>query len=207
MQNRDKISCVAPGRPPSPISRGLISPGGSRWTNRSRRWLGKSRCGEWSRPPEPSPDASGIVVQLPRAATECEFDLVSEPGQVMQRARTSDAKSSNSPPAQGALHDPITLSSNSMVGQRMAVSLGVELSNRFVDGAVEVIRTVERLMSEVMPLQVAPETLDVVQLRSIFRQPLDGEPGGARGERGAACLAGVDRAVVEDQNEGLDRDA
>ena len=69
----------------------------------------KSRCGEWSRPPEPSPDASGMLVQLPRAATECEFDLVPEPGQVMQRARTSDAKSSNSPPAQGALHDPITL--------------------------------------------------------------------------------------------------
>src|SRR4051812_2819316 len=45
------------------------------------------------------------------------------------------------------------LSSNSVVGQRTAVSLGVELSNRFVDGAVEVIRTVERLMSEVMPLQ------------------------------------------------------
>src|SRR3954453_12317808 len=87
----------------------------------------------------------------------------------------------------------------------MAVSLGVELSNRFVDGAVEVIRTVERLMSEVMPLQVAPETLDVVQLRSIFRQPLDGEPGGALGERGAACLAGVYRAVVQDEHEGLDR--
>src|SRR4051812_13061327 len=97
------------------------------------------------------------------------------------------------------------LSSNSVVGQRMAVSLGVELSNRFVDGAVEVIRTVERLMSEVMPLQVAPETLDVVQLRSIFRQPLDGEPVGALGERGAACLAGVDRAVVQDEHEGLDR--
>src|SRR3954471_20958545 len=62
-------------------------------------------------------------------------------------------------------------------------------------------------MGEVMPLQVAPETLDVVQLRGVFRQPLDGEPGGALGERGAACLAGVDRAVVEDQNEGLDRDA
>src|SRR4051794_25151111 len=97
------------------------------------------------------------------------------------------------------------LSSNSVVGQRMAVSLGVELSNRFVDGAVEVIRTVERLMSEVMPLQVAPETLDVVQLRSIFRQPLDPEPVGALGERGAACLAGVDRAVVEDEHDRLER--
>ena len=33
---------------------------------------------------EPSPDASGMLVQLLRAATECEFDLVPEPGQVMQ---------------------------------------------------------------------------------------------------------------------------
>src|SRR4051794_39355083 len=45
----------------------------------------KSRSEEWSRPPEPSPDASGMLVQLPRAATECEFDLVPEPGQVMQK--------------------------------------------------------------------------------------------------------------------------
>ena len=37
-------------------------------------------------------------------------------------------------------------------------------------------------MSEVMPLQVAPEGLDVVQLRGVFRQPLDGEPVGALGE-------------------------
>src|SRR5436853_5385420 len=44
-----------------------------------------SRLEEWSRPPEPSPDASGIVVQLLRAATECEFELVPEPGQVMQK--------------------------------------------------------------------------------------------------------------------------
>src|SRR3954465_16066844 len=44
-----------------------------------------SRCGEWSRPPEPSPDASGMLVPLLRAATECEFDLVPEPGQVMQK--------------------------------------------------------------------------------------------------------------------------
>src|SRR5215210_2859821 len=34
-----------------------------------------------------------------------------------------------------------------------------------------------------------------------------GEPVGALGERGAACLAGVDRAVVEDQNDGLDRNS
>src|SRR3954465_14288447 len=74
------------------------------------------------------------------------------------------------------------LSSSSVVGQRMAVSLGVERSNRFVDGAVEVIRAGERLMSEGMPLQVAPETLDIVQLRSVFRQPLDPEPMSPLGE-------------------------
>src|SRR3954467_15895326 len=45
----------------------------------------ESRLEEWSRPPEPSPDASGILVQLPRAATECEFDLMPEPGRVMQK--------------------------------------------------------------------------------------------------------------------------
>src|SRR4051794_12332229 len=74
------------------------------------------------------------------------------------------------------------LSSDSLVGQRMAVSFGIEFYHGLVDSAVEVIRTVERLMCEVMPLQVAPETLDVVQLRSIFRQPLDPEPVGALGE-------------------------
>src|SRR5829696_9738924 len=56
----------------------------------------ESRSQEWSRPPEPSPDLSGILVQLPRAATECEFELVPEPGQVMQRAWTWDAKEHNS---------------------------------------------------------------------------------------------------------------
>src|SRR3954454_1641629 len=99
------------------------------------------------------------------------------------------------------------LSSNSVVGQRMAVSLGVELSNRFVDGAVEIVRSGDRLMSEVMPLDVAPVPFNVVDLRGVFRQPLDGEPVCALGERGAACLAGVDRAVVQDEHEGLDRDA
>src|SRR3954447_8072987 len=62
-----------------------------------------------------------------------------------------DAEQSARPVLRGALDSDVVaptrrrqdaLSSNSVVGQRMAVSLGVELSNRFVDGAVEVIRTV-----------------------------------------------------------------
>src|SRR3954469_13283049 len=87
----------------------------------------------------------------------------------------------------------------------MAVSLGVELSNRFVAGAVEIVRSGERLMSEVMPLQVAPDRFDVVELRGVFRKPFDPEPVCSGGERRAARLAGMDRAIVEDQNKGLDR--
>src|SRR3954454_8331029 len=86
----------------------------------------------------------------------------------------------------------------------MAMALPVELHDRLVDGAVEVIGTGERLMSEVMPLQVAPDPFNVVQLRGVFRQPLDREPVGARREGSAACLTRVDRAVVEDKHDGLE---
>src|SRR3954449_2564847 len=99
------------------------------------------------------------------------------------------------------------LSSSSVVGQRMAASFGIEFPDGVVDGLIEVVRSGEGLVSEVMPLQVAPETLDIVQLRSVFRQPLDPEPMSPLGEGGTSRLAGVDRTVVEDQNEGLDRDA
>src|SRR5437764_11592590 len=98
-------------------------------------------------------------------------------------------------------------SSNLVVGQRMAASFGIEFPDGIMDGLIEVVRSGEGLVCEVMPLQVAPETLDIVQLRSVFRQPLDREPVGTRGKGAASRLAGVDRTVIEDQNEGLDRDA
>src|SRR4051812_47588466 len=201
----------------------------TRWRSRSKlarpyicRLISLSRV-IW---PSAWPLLQGVVSAARIAAPSC-----SSPAAKVSRARTPDLRASASQvsnatraasrstfgltphPRTRAVNrraSPATcaaLSSNSVVGQRMAVSLGVELSNRFVDGAVEVIRTVERLMSEVMPLQVAPETLDVVQLRSIVRQPLDGEPVGALGERGAACLAGVDRAVVEDEHDRLEHAA
>src|SRR3954454_20281638 len=94
------------------------------------------------------------------------------------------------------------LSSSSMVGQQMAVSFGIKLDDSLVNGAVEVIRAGEGLMSEVMPLQVAPDPFNIVQLRGVFRQPLDREPVGARREGSAACLTRVDRAVVEDKHDG-----
>ena len=93
-----------------------------------------------------------------------------------------------------------------MVSQRMAASFGIEFPDGVVDGLIEVVRSGEGLVSEVMPLQVAPETLDIVQLRSVVRQPLDPEPMSPLGEGGTSRLAGVDRTVVEDQNEGLDRE-
>ncbi len=81
------------------------------------------------------------------------------------------------------------LSSDSLSGQRIAVALGVELGDSAVDGAVEVIRAGEGLVGQVMPLQVAPEGLDVVQLRSVLRQPLDGEPVRPLREGGASTPA------------------
>src|SRR3954447_2831631 len=100
----------------------------------------------------------------------------------------------------------LELSSSSMVGQQMAVSFGIKLDDSLVNGAVEVIRAGEGLMSEVMPLQVAPDPFNIVQLRGVFRQPLDREPVGARREGSAACLTRVDRAVVEDKHDGRERD-
>jgi hypothetical protein len=41
----------------------------------------------------------------------------------------------------------------------------------------------------------------VVQLRGVFRQPFEGEPG-ARGERLCCQLAGVDRPVIENRDQG-----
>src|SRR3712207_1057033 len=97
----------------------------------------------------------------------------------------------------------LSLSSYSLVGPRMAVSFGVEVDHGLVDGAIEVLRSGEGLVSEVMSLQVAPDRFNVVELWGVCRQPLDREPMSPQGERRAACFAGVDRTVVEDEHDGL----
>src|SRR5215203_1117119 len=97
------------------------------------------------------------------------------------------------------------LSSHVLVAPRMAVSFGVERDDGLMDRAVEVIRAGEGLVSQGMPLQVAPDPFDVVQLRSVFRQPLDREPVSALGEGGTGGFAGVDRAVIQDEHDRLDR--
>ena len=60
------------------------------------------------------------------------------------------------------------LSSHLPVGPRMAASFGIELHDSFVDGTIKVVRAGEGLVSEVMPLQVAPDPFNVVQLGSVF---------------------------------------
>jgi hypothetical protein len=87
----------------------------------------------------------------------------------------------------------------------MTVALCVECGDRVVDGAVEVLGAGEGLLGQMMLLQIAPEGLDVVQLRGVFRQPFDGEPVRPLGEGGARRLAGVDRTVIEHEDDGPHR--
>ena len=77
----------------------------------------------------------------------------------------------------------------------------VEVLNGGMDGGVEMLDITEGALGQVVPLQVAPGALDVVQLGGVPGQPLDREPG-SRGERLGAGPAGVDRAVIEHQHHG-----
>jgi hypothetical protein len=74
-----------------------------------------------------------------------------------------------------------------------------------VDGSIEVLGACEGFMGEMMPLEIAPNLFDIVELGGIFRQPFDREPVGSCFERRARCLAGVDRAVIEDEDDRLAR--
>ena len=88
----------------------------------------------------------------------------------------------------------------------MAISFTVELHDGLMDRVIEVFGAREGLVSELVSLQVAPELFDVVELRSVFGQPLDPEPVGTFGKSRLASLAGMDRAVVEDEHDRLERD-
>src|SRR6202795_1486644 len=71
-----------------------------------------------------------------------------------------------------------------------------------MDSAVEMIDIGEGLMREEVTFQIAPGSLDVVEFGSVFRQPFDGQPI-ARGKCGPRGLAGMDRAVVEHEDDGF----
>jgi hypothetical protein len=76
----------------------------------------------------------------------------------------------------------------------------VETGDRVRDGAGESVGVSESAVGELMLLEVAPASFDVVQLRGVFRQPFEGQPG-ARGKRLCCQLAGVDRPVVENRDQ------
>src|SRR5918998_2289866 len=85
----------------------------------------------------------------------------------------------------------------------MRLSLVVETGDSVRDVAFESVGISEGTIGEIMLLEVAPAALDIIQLRGVFRQPLDGEPG-TLGKRAGGQLAGVDRPVVENRNQGPD---
>src|SRR3954449_4886294 len=83
----------------------------------------------------------------------------------------------------------------------MRLSLVVETGDSVRDGAGESIGIGEGAVGELMLLEVAPASLDVVQFGGVFRQPFEGEPG-ALGERLCGQLAAVDGSVVEHRDQG-----
>src|SRR5215210_294577 len=82
----------------------------------------------------------------------------------------------------------------------MGLSLVVETGDSVGDGAGESVGIGEGAVGELMLLEVAPASFDVVQFGGIFRQPFEGEPG-ALGERLCGQLAGVDRPVIENRDQ------
>src|SRR5947209_9468283 len=60
-------------------------------------------------------------------------------------------------------------------------------------------------MGELVDLEVVPNPLDIVQLRRILRQPINGEPVAACGQRRKRQLGGVDRPIILDQHHRFDR--
>jgi hypothetical protein len=100
-------------------------------------------------------------------------------------------------------HQRRLLSRHSLLGQRMRLALLVAGVDGRVEGLVERVDILEGLVGEMVGLEVAPDRFDVVEFGRVFRQPLDGEPMRAGGQGGPRQLAGMDRAVVLDQHDGL----
>jgi hypothetical protein len=79
--------------------------------------------------------------------------------------------------------------------------LVVETGDGVRNGAFESVGIGEGAVGELMLFEVAPASLDIIQLGGGFRQPFEGEPG-TLGE-GAGCqLATMDRPVVENSDQG-----
>src|SRR3954454_6951280 len=82
----------------------------------------------------------------------------------------------------------------------MRSSLVVKAGDSLRDGAFESVGITEGTIGEIVLFEIAPASLDVIQLRGIFWQPFDGEPG-ARGESTGCHPAHVDRPVIENRDQ------
>ena len=69
-----------------------------------------------------------------------------------------------------------------------------------MDGLIERVGIDEGLVGEMMGLEIAPDGFDVIQLRGVFGQPLDGEPVDAGSQGCSRDLAGVNWPVVLNQH-------
>ena len=85
----------------------------------------------------------------------------------------------------------------------MGDAFAIEIGDGGMNGLFERLSVGEGLVGEVMALEVAPDRLDVVEFGRVFRQPFDGQPVRPGGECGEGELAGMDRAIVLDQDDRL----
>ena len=76
----------------------------------------------------------------------------------------------------------------------------VEAGDSVRDGPGKSISIGEGAIGELMLLEVAPASFDVVQLGGVFRQPFEGQPR-ALGKGAGGQLAGVDRPVIENRDQ------
>jgi hypothetical protein len=97
------------------------------------------------------------------------------------------------------------LSRDSPVDQRIDASLLVQGVHRCVDYAVEGFGVGKCLVGQMVRLEIVPDTLDIVELRCVFGQPFDCQPVLARRECRQRDLTGMDRPIVLNQYDGLDR--
>ena len=88
----------------------------------------------------------------------------------------------------------------------MGLSLVVEAGDSVRDSASASIGISEGTVGELMLLEIAPASFDVVQLGGVFRQPFEGEPS-ALGERARGQLAAVDRPLSSTATSGRARSA
>src|SRR4051794_39083329 len=93
-------------------------------------------------------------------------------------------------------------SSNLEGGADWLGSFLVQGGDGLMENLIERFGVTEGLVGQVMPLQIGPTALDVVQFGSVFGPPFEGEPGTlAQGLGGQP--AGVDRTVIKHQDHGL----